>query len=488
MADVEIIDTTLRDGNQSLWSARGVTSELVEDVAALIDQTGFAVCEYTTSTIMGMAIKHQREDPWGRLQFAHDSMPNTPLGFLTTGKRFITWNRTPDALLEIAYECLVRHGISRFWVCDPMVATQGAAENARVAKRVGAAEVVVGLVFSISPLHTDDFYAQAAADLDRCEDVDGLYLKDPGGLLTPERLATLGPAVLAALKDKPLLEIHSHCNTGVAPRTLLDAADLGILGVHCAVDPVSNGTSHTSVRRCVSNLAARGHQTRIQLDVLAELEQRYTSYIKRQGLPAGHVLEYDEDYYRHQLPGGMVSTLLHQLREIGRAELLPAIKDEVVRVREDFGYPIMVTPFSQFMASQAMLNVIAGERYAMLPDETLYYFLGDFGSPPGPVSPDLLDRVTEAARARGLAPVGAGPSRAEFRRTFGTDLSDEDLLMSAVISPEEVAAMHAAEQSRPADPAARPTSIESILIRLRKHPDISSLEIDEPGLRLHYRR
>jgi oxaloacetate decarboxylase (Na+ extruding) subunit alpha len=488
VADVEIVDTTLRDGNQSLWSARGVTTELVHDVAAVIDRVGFAVCEYTTSTIMAMAIKHQREDPWARMQFAHDAMPRTPLGFLTTGKRFITWNRTPDALLEIAYECLVRHGTSRFWVCDPMVATEGAAENARVAKRAGAAEVVVGLVFSISPLHTDEFYARAAAELDRCADVDGLYLKDPGGLLTPERLATLAPAVLGALTTKPLLEIHSHCNTGVSPRTLLDAADLGIAGLHCAVDPVSNGTSHPSVRRTVANLEVRGHRTRIQLDALGELEDRLAAYVKDRGLPTGQVLEYDEDYYRHQLPGGMVSTLRHQLAEIGREELLPAITDEVVRVRADFGHPIMVTPFSQFMASQAMLNVISGDRYAMLPDETLYYFLGDFGVPPGPVDQDLLDRVHEAAAARGLSAVGAGPSRAELRATFGTALSDEDLLMSAVISPDEVAAMHAAEQSRPISPTRRPNSIASILTRLREHPDISTLDIDEPGLQFHFRR
>jgi oxaloacetate decarboxylase alpha subunit len=355
---------------------------------------------------------------------------------------------------------------------------------------MGADEVVVGLVFSISSIHTDDFYARSAAALDDCADIDALYLKDPGGLLTPERLETLVPAIRSGLVRKPLKEIHSHCNTGVSPRTVLDAVDMGIGTVHCAVGPASNGTSHPSARQFVQNIRARGHTATLDLDVLTDLEGVLQDHVVAHDLPSGHPLEYDETYYRHQLPGGMVSTLLHQLGEIGRQDLLPAIKDEVVRVREDFGFPIMVTPFSQFMTTQALLNVVGGERYASLADETVLYVLGDYGTPPGPLAPALVDRAHAVARERRLSLERPEPSRRELRQAFGSGLSDEDLLMSALLSPEEVTAMRSAPigESRTARPPSWTQPVRQVLEELRDRPQLRAFFLSAPGLRVELRR
>jgi oxaloacetate decarboxylase alpha subunit len=419
-------------------------------------------------------------------------MPNTPLGFLTTGKRFITWHRTPDTLLELAFELLARNGISRFWVTEPMVNARDAMEIAAMVKRVGGAEVVCGLSYSVSPVHTDEFYAKAAAALDACKDVDAVYLKDAGGLLTPERLVTLVPAIQGSLTRIPLSEVHSHCNTGLSPRNALDAVDLGIRTVHCAVDPAANGTSHPSVRQTIRNLQARGHTVDLDLDALGEVEHILGEYVADKGLPVGRPLEYEEDYYRHQLPGGMVSTLARQLQEIGREELLPAIKEEVVRVRQEFGYPIMITPFSQFMATQAMLNVLSAERYEMVTDEVIYLFLGDFGRPPGAVDPDVRDRVMDEARKRGSSIDRPEPTRAELRGRYGHQRSDEELLLSALLSPEEVDAAWSAPRStvgvgpRPAD-AVEP-SLRQLLTELKARRDISLFSFSRPGLRLELRR
>jgi oxaloacetate decarboxylase alpha subunit len=489
VADVEIVDTTLRDGNQSLWSARGVTTQLVRDAAPVIDRVGFGVCEFTTSTIMAMAVKHQGEDPFERIRIGKAAMPHTPLGFLTTGKRFITWNRTPDSLLALAYELLIRNGISRFWVCDPMVESAGAIENARLAKSLGAESVVCGLVFSISPIHTDAFYAEKARELDACAAIDGLYLKDPGGLLTPERLATLLPAVRGALRTTPVLEIHTHCNTGVAPRTLLDAADAGIGTVHCAVGVASNGSSHSPVGTTVSNLAERGHSTRIDRTALGEYEEILRAHVARHGLPVGAPVEYDETYYRHQLPGGMVSTTRRQLAEVGRESLLPAVMDEVVQVRRDFGYPIMVTPFSQFMVSQALLNVLSRQRYETLTDETVLYLLGDYGAPPGPVDQGLLDRASETGRRRRLTVDRAQPGLADLRATYGGDLSDEELLLSELISEEEVRRVRLGSRVAPAAAApTTPSGLVALLEGLRDRPDIRSFSVSGPDLSFTMRR
>lgn len=495
MAEVEIVDVTLRDGNQSLWSARGVTTRLVRDAAPVIDQVGFSVCEFVTSTIMAMAVKHQGEDPFERIRIARAAMPHTPLGFLTTGKRFITWHRTPDSLLALAYELLIRNGISRFWVCDPMVDSAGAIENARLVKSLGAESVVCGLVFSLSPIHTDEFYARKARELDACDAIDGLYLKDPGGLLTPERLATLLPAVRAAVRRTPVLEIHSHATTGVAPRTLLDAADARIGTLHCAVGVASYGSSHSPVRGTVSNLAERGHRTRIDLDALAEYERILREHVARHDLPVGTPAEYDEAYYRHQLPGGMVSTTRRQLRDIGRESLLPAVLEEVTKVRRDFGYPIMVTPFSQFMVGQALLNVLSTERYATLTDETVRYLLGEYGSPPGPVEQNLLDRAVETGRSRRLTTEPAQPTLADLRSRYGRDLSDEELLLSELISEAEVRRVRQGSRVRPVPPEspARPPnsparSLIAALETLRDRGDLSSVSITGPDLSIRLRR
>lgn len=489
MAEVAIVDTTLRDGNQSLWSARGVTTQLVRDATPVIDRVGFDVCEFITSTIMAMAVKHQGEDPFERIRIARAAMPNTPLGFLTTGKRFITWHRTPDSLLSLAYQLLIRNGISRFWVCDPMVNSTGAIDNARLAKSLGFESVVCGLVFSISPIHTDEFYAQKAKELDECDAIDGLYLKDPGGLLTPERLATLLPAVRGAVRRKPVLEIHSHTNTGVAPRTLLDAADAGIGTIHCAVGVASNGSSHSPVRGTVANLAARGHHTRIDLDALAEYERILREHVARHDLPAGTPAEYDETYYRHQLPGGMVSTTAKQLRDIGRESLLPAVLAEVAEVRRDFGYPIMVTPFSQFMVGQALLNVLSPERYATLTDETVLYLLGEFGAPPGPIDQQLLDRATETGRSRRLSVEREQPSLADLRARYGRDLSDEELLLSELISEAEVRRVREGSRVTPARPASSPArSLIAVLEGLRDRRDLRSFSVSGPDLSIKLRR
>jgi oxaloacetate decarboxylase alpha subunit len=370
-----------------------------------------------------------------------------------------------------------------------MVESTGAAENARLAKALGCAEVVCGLVYSISPIHTDEFYAAKARELDACEAIDGIYLKDPGGLLTPERLATLLPAVRGALHRLKVVEIHTHCNTGVAPRTLLDAADAGIPALHCAVGVASNGSSHSPVRATVSNLAARGHNTRIDLKALEDYEHILQQHAAEYHLPTGHPVEYDETYYRHQLPGGMVSTTLKQLQDVGKEALLPAVMEEVVEVRRDFGYPIMVTPLSQFMVSQALLNVLSEHRYDVLSDETVLYLLGDFGSAAGEVNADLLDRAVDIGRARQLSVEKPQPSLSDLRAQFGADLSDEELLLSALISEEEVRKVRHGSRVVPPSRTSEPAgNILALLEHLKERPDLHSFSMTSSDLSLTMRR
>src|SRR3954462_12215709 len=225
MSEVRLVDVTLRDGNQSIWGATGITTRMVEGMAPSLDRVGYRAVEAATSTLLATAVRFHREDPWARLRALRDRMPNTRLGFLTTGKRFITFYRTPESVFRLAFELLARNGVTRLWVVDPMHDMAGAARMATMAKESGFEEVVAGICYSTSPVHTDAYFADRIAEIDDCVAVDSVYLKDPAGLLTPDRVRTLVPALQGRLRRLPFDEIHSHCNTGMAPVTVLEAAD-----------------------------------------------------------------------------------------------------------------------------------------------------------------------------------------------------------------------------------------------------------------------
>ncbi|MGH3629838.1 MAG: biotin carboxyl carrier protein, partial [Sciscionella sp.] len=299
MSDIQLVDVSLRDGNQSLWGAVGVTTRMVEGVTVDLDRVGYRTVEIATSTLLATAVRYHREDPWARLRASRERMPNTRLGFLTTGKRFISFHRTPDALFELAFRLLVRNGVTRLWVIDPMHDMAAAKRTAELAKRVGFEEVVGGICYTVSPLHTDEYYAARIAELDDCPAIDNIYLKDPAGLLTPSRVSTLVPMLQGRLRRLNFDEIHSHSTTGLSPLTVLDAADLGMTTIHCALPPLANGSSHPAAQTLVRNLRARGHRVDVDVDAM----DRASTYLRRQAkiknLPAGVPSEYDEDYYRH---------------------------------------------------------------------------------------------------------------------------------------------------------------------------------------------
>lgn len=473
MADIQLVDVSLRDGNQSLWGAVGVTTRMVEGVAPLIDRVGYRAVEFASSTALAVAVRFHRENPWHRLRRAREIMPNTPLGFLTSGKRFITFYRTPDVLFELAFQLLVRNGMKRIWVIDPMHDMDGAKRTAEMAKRAGFEEVVAGVCYTTSPFHSDDHYAEKIAELDTCDSIDSLYIKDPAGLLTPDRVRTLVPRLQSVLKNKRLDEIHTHCTTGLAPLTVLVAAEYGITTIHCALPPLADGSSHPGAQRLVANLVARGHGVDVDVDAM----DAASDYLKRQArmksLPFGTPNEYDEAYYRHTIPGGLRSTLARQLAEMGKADLFDRVIEESVQVREDLGWPIVMTPFAQYIVTQATLNVMSGERYHHISDEVVDMIRGDFGPLPGRVNPQVMDRAMQTKRGRASAANGDdGTTIADLRRKFGARISDEELLLRAVMPGEQVDAMAAAK-------AAAGTSIRQVVEALRNREGPTSIAVSD---------
>lgn len=483
---IDFVDTTLRDGNQSLWGATGLTTGMMLAVAPDLDRVGYRAIDFSTSTHMAVTVRYHREDPWERLRLVKAAMPRTPLAFLSTGMRFISWETAHPQLMRLSYRLLVRHGIERFQVMDPMNAMASVAACARDMRAEGGREIVGALVYTVSPVHDDAYFARCAAALAAEPAIDRVYLKDPGGLLTPERARTLLPAIHAALAGKPL-ELHSHCTIALAPFTYAEAPALGVATLHTAARPLANGTSQPAVENVAANLRAAGVPVPLDLDTQSRVSGFIARLAAAEGHPIGVPQEYDARYFEHQLPGGMIGTLRRQLRELRQEHRLDEVFHEVARVRAELGYPIMVTPFSQVVGTMAVMNVLGGERYATLPDEVVRYVIGRFGTPPQPVAPEVLARVEASPRAKELAAQPPMPDLIELRRRVGVHCSDEEFLLRAVMPAEQVDAMRAAGPARRRyDPATAP--VLRLVEQLAARRDLHQVRVEKPGFRLELRR
>ncbi len=436
---VDIVDTTTRDGNQSLWSATGLTTHDIVSIAPTIDRVGFHAADFTSSTHMAVAVRFHREDPWERLRLVAAAMPNTPLSFITTGMRFITWVPSDEEVMRLAFRCVVRNGIRRFQVADPSNDPARLRRIAVIAREEGVEEVVIGLTYSISPVHTHAYYAERAAALADCAEMDRLYLKDPGGLLTAAAVRELAPHFIRAAGERPV-ELHSHCTIGLAPFVYMEGLRAGFHVLHTAVAPLARGTSNPAAETTLRNLEAEGFSHRLDLEALAAMSRHFEEIGRARGLPTGQPQEFDATYYRHQLAGGMVSTTRRMLEELRRPELFDQVLEEVGRVRAEMGYPIIVTPVSQLVATQAVRNVIDGERWSNVSDETVRYFLGHYGDPAAPVDPDVAERVLSRPRTEELRTLE--PLHLEgARERFGPRISDEELLLRLTMPAEQVDAI-----------------------------------------------
>jgi oxaloacetate decarboxylase (Na+ extruding) subunit alpha len=485
---IDFVDTTTRDANQSLWGATGLRTPDVVSIAPTLDRVGYRALDFTTSTHMAVSVRFHHEDPWERIRLTSAAMPRTLLSFLTTGMRFISWEPAEEDVIRLALRLVVRNGIRRVQIAEPMNDPLALARIARLAQEEGAEEVVVGLTYSISAVHDDEHYRSRAEAVAVMPEVDRLYLKDPGGLLTVDRIRELAPLFVGAFSGRPV-ELHSHCTIGLAPLVYLEGCALGFGTVHTAVAPLANGTSQPATETTVRNLEVAGFTHGIDVDALAAVSDHFRALAVERDLPLGVPADYDAGYYHHQLPGGVVTTMRRQLDEIRRPELFEESIEEIGRVRADFGYPIVVTPYAQFLVTQAVMNVIAlhrgDPRYTDVPDEIVRYFLGHFGRPPAPPDPDVADRVLSLPRAAELGRVE--PLSLEgARERLGRGISEEELLLRLTMPPEQVDAMVAGAPPQPV--GRRRSPLLTLLREIDRRPAIRYLSLAKDDTRLVWRR
>ena len=482
MANIRIVETSLRDGNQSLWAALGIDTAKTLTIAPVMDRVGFKAIDFTTSTHMGVAVRYKKEDPWERIRLMAKATPNTPLQFLSTGFRFISWETASPEFMKLAFATLVKNGIRRFALADPMNNADSNIACARTIKQVGGEYVIAALVFTVSPIDDDQHYVERARKLASSPDIDALYIKDPGGLLSPLRARTLIPAVKAVIGDKPL-ELHSHCTIGLGELVYMDAPNWGVGTLQCASGAASDGISNPPAERVVANLRELGHQVDVDDQALAEVVRYFTSLAEAEGLPIGRPQPFDAAYFHHQLPGGMTGTMRRHLAESGLAHCENAVIEELGRVRQELGWPIVMTPFSQMLLTQAVMNITRKERYAVVSDEVIRYALGRFGKPNLPIAPEVMDRIDSLPRTRELRHEPDTPLLGELRKRIGLELSDEEFLLRATMPADQVDAMKAAGPApQTYNPAIAP--VLRLLRHLASRRDIARVSVEKAGFRL----
>jgi len=307
---------------------------------------------------------------------------------------------------------------------------------------------VVNIIYSVSPRHTDEYFVQKAREAAAMNPYR-LCFKDVGGLLTPERIRQLIPKVLEAAPGVTW-EFHGHCNNSFGPINALEFAKLGVEVIHTAVPPLANANSQPSIYNVAANLRALGFNPHIDEEALRPASEYLEFIAKREKFQIGVPYEYDEKLYDHQVPGGMISNLRYQLSLAGVADRIDEVLEEVPLVRAELGYPIMVTPLSQIVGTQAALNVIVGERYLQVTDATIEYALGRHGrEAPLVMDQGVRDKILERPRAHEIKELESWePTIAELRQKYGKDISDEDLILQAVVGDDALDVVGSAGATR----------------------------------------
>jgi oxaloacetate decarboxylase (Na+ extruding) subunit alpha len=442
MPHVELLDETLRDGQQSLWGMR-MQAGMALPVAGKLDNTGFKVIDATGSSFMEVLVKYCREDPWAGLDLLRGAIRRTPMRGGMRGNAAVSFGVTPDALMDLWIRRLCEHGVRSFWIYDVLYGIGNFARLARVAKEYDA-EVVGTVFFTRSPVHTDEYMAAKAAEIAAVPEIDGVLFYDTAGTLETERLRPLVPLIIEAAAGKPV-EFHSNNLMGISGLAYVEAVKAGIRVLHTASRPMANGPSVPSTESVVRNLELMGCEHRIDKSLLPPVAEHFRRVGQAAGYLVDQVSEYDLFNVTHQVPGGMIGTLRAQLDQHGMAHRIEEVLAETGEVRRELGWPIMATPLSQLVGTQAVLNVVTGERYSMIPDEVVAYAVGHYGEPPAPIEPDVLDRIMSSSRAPEIeANPPEQPSLDELRARHGTGGDDDLLILRALIPESDIEAMRAA--------------------------------------------
>ncbi len=430
---IELTETILRDAHQSLLATRMRTEDMLP-VAEKLDQVGFWSVEMWGGATFDASLRYLKECPWERLRKLRKAMPKTRFQMLVRGQNIVGYRNYPDDIVERFIERSAAEGIDVFRIFDAMNEIRNMKVAIEAALKAGKV-VEATICYTISPVHSVDYFIRLGERLAEMG-VQIICLKDMGGLLAPY----VAYELVKGLKSRiPLpLHLHSHCTSGMAPMSYMMAIEAGADNLDTALSPLAQGTSQPATEAFVAALQGTPYDTKLDLNSLKEIADHF--YVVR-----GKYAEFESpvnnqvkaDILSSQIPGGMLSNLVAQLRSQKAEDKLEAVLAEVPNVRKDLGYPPLVTPTSQICGSQAALNVMTKKRYSVIAMETRNYIMGHYGEPPGSISEEMKKMVLGKKEPITCRPADLlKPGLEKARKEIGTLASSEEDVLSYALFPE----------------------------------------------------
>ncbi|MBU5420999.1 oxaloacetate decarboxylase subunit alpha [Acetanaerobacterium sp. MSJ-12] len=391
MAKIGITETVLRDAHQSLFATRMTMDDMLP-ILGEMDKVGYHSVEAWGGATFDACIRFLDEDPWDRLRTIKKHMPNTPIQMLYRGQNCLGYRHYADDVVEYFVEKSVANGIDVIRIFDALNDIRNLQASIRATKRQNA-HLQACISYTTSPVHNIPYFVQYAKELEN-EGADSICIKDMAGLLTPYTVFDL----VKALKEnvKIPIQLHSHYTSGLASMVLLKGIEAGADVIDTAISPLALGTSHAPTESMVAALAGTEYDTGLDLNQLNKVREYFakirTKYIEN-GMISPKVLGVDANTLLYQVPGGMISNLISQLKQAGKEDKFEEVLQEIPRVRKDAGYPPLVTPTSQIVGTQAVFNVIGGERYKMVTKEFKGLVRGEYGRTPVEIEPDFVKKI-----------------------------------------------------------------------------------------------
>lgn len=399
---VRITDTTLRDAHQSLWATRMRTDDILK-IAEKIDDAGYYSLECWGGATFDVCMRFLRENPWERLRQIKKVCKKTPLQMLLRGQNLLGYKHYPDDIVERFIALACENGMDIFRVFDALNDPRNLEQAIKCVKKYGG-HAQGTISYTTSPVHTIDAYVALAKE-QVAMGVDSLCIKDMAGILTPGAARELVGALVKALPELPI-QVHSHMTSGMAAAMYMAAVEAGAGCVDCAISTMSSFSSQPPTESIVAILESEGFDTGLDQKKLAEINAYFKGVkAKRQPVSSSKVEAVDAGVLVHAIPGGMISNLRSQLAQQDALDRLDEVLEELPKARADLGYPPLVTPTSQIVGVQSVLNVLSGKRYSMVTDETKRYAAGYYGRTPAPIEPKLRKKLMG-----GLKPITCRPA------------------------------------------------------------------------------
>ena len=437
MAKVKICETVLRDSHQSLIATRMTTEEMLP-ILEQMDKIGYHALEAWGGATFDSCLRFLDEDPWDRLRKIRDKVKNTKLQMLFRGQNILGYRHYSDDVVEYFVQKSIANGIDILRIFDALNDARNLKTAINATKKEGG-HVQAAICYTTSPVHTNESFAKFAKQLEEMG-ADSICIKDMAGLLKPYDAYELVKMIKEQTKIP--VQLHTHYTSGLASMTLLKAIEAGVDIVDTAMSPFAMGTSQPPTEPLVATLAGTQYDTGLDLNELDKIS-KYFMPLREKYLASGlldpKVLKVDVNALLYQVPGGMLSNLVSQLKQAGQSEKLLEVLEEVPRVRADAGYPPLVTPSSQIVGSQAVFNIIGGERYKMVTKEFKGIVRGEYGRTPVEISPEFRKKIIGNENPITARPADTIPPELDKLREAVKPwaIQDEDVLSYALF--EQVA-------------------------------------------------